>query len=604
MNNYQLPPMFEDEEEEDVGISANNIEEMEENTSPPEEPLEDWEKDSIDAKEYSKSKEAEEADWWDFAKDVFIQPALGAAKAYTWPLDILKIGVIGEGLTDIDELESEMKKAGKPFDRDEYIKNVMEFGELVPTQQMLEDFAAKKTGISLEPKTKTGKFLNKLFFIRQLARGQGFGASARAGVSAATVTHTAREAGAPEWAAELAGDVGAGIAGAIERSPRQLSGEAARLQRIADRHGLPFLEHMARDNVSRAPKITANRRAALEREMGMSIDEAITRIVEDRYPLSRLRQQGQDLDVLQNEAYDWATDVARQNNQPFDTSQVVADIDAEIARIRGRAPSPSDADRAALRILENERNALENATPDVVQMIQQTRNYNSNVVSIYRKPEFSGVEDEVRQTYAFLNQSIRNSIDNQAGPAVQQAQATANRIFAENSALARTEGLLCRAFRDGHYDPKELNRLLNSRQGAILRRDLGDQGVQELRDIADYGQRAQKATEQFANSPRHSFRMKEWGPLAGFLLAKIPGSVPVLMAAKPMSDYVRGWALTRPAARTVYRNIIRNAANGSFKNMAADFQKLEGMIDKEYGSMEDFMQSGIDQLTIFNPEED
>lgn len=548
--------------------------------------------------EYSKSKEAEEATWWDTAKDAGIQSGLGLAQAFTWPLDVLKVMMVGEGLTDIDELENAFEKAGKPFDRDKYIKTVMEQGEFIPTQELLERQITKHTGVDLEPKTKTGKFLNKLFFIGGLTRGKGLGKAAKASVTAATTTTALREAGAPEIVAELAGDVGGGIA-TIEKQARKLSPEAARIQKIADKHGLPLMEFMLEDEISKSAKITQGRKAAFEKELGMTTEDAIKKIVEGKLPVTKLRAQGQDLEVLESEAYDKAKALAQAKPGPLATNDIVSDIDAEIARIKGRAPSPSDAEKAAIKILENEKKVLSKAKPNVEQLVSQTQNYNSNVKSIYKKAEFSGVEDEVKNAYAFLNNSIRNTIEKQAGKEVSEAYKVANSIYAQNASLARTEGLISKAFQNGEYNAKKLQQVLDSRQGAVLRRDIGEQGVKELRDIAHYGQQAQKATTQFANSSKHGFEVGQWGPLAGFLLAKVPSAGVAASATKPFYDYFRGWALTRPAARTVYRNIVKNAANGSFKNMAKDFATLEGLVIKEFGSIEDFMKQGINDIRFY-----
>lgn len=561
------------------------------------------EEGTIDLEDYSKSQEAEEASWWDTAKDAGIQSGLGLAQAFTWPLDILKVAMVGEGLTDIDELEDAFAKAGKPFDRDKYIKTVMEQGEFVPTQELLERQITKHTGVDLEPKTKIGKFLNKLFFIGGLSRGKGVGKALKSGVAAATTTTGLREAGAPEIVSELAGDLAGGIAG-IEKQARKLSPEAARIQKIADKHGLPLMELMLKDEIPSGPKITAGRKAAFEKEIGMTTEDAIAKVVEDKIPISKLRAQGQDLNVLESEAYDKAKALAQSKPNPIKTDQIVSDIDAEIARIRGRAPSPSDAEEAAIRILEKEKNVLSKAKANPEQLITQTQNYNSNVKSIYKKAEFSGVEDEVKNAYGFLNNSIRNTVEKEAGKEIRDAYDVANKIFGQNASLARAEGLISKAFQNGDYSAKKLHQVLNSKQGAVLRRDIGEQGVKELRDIAEFGSTAQKATSQFANSAKHKFQVSEWGPLAGFLLAKVPLAGVAAVATKPFFDYVRGYLLTRPAARTVYRDIVKNAANGSFKNMAADFSKLEGMINKEFGSMEDFMNQGMQELQFYREGEE
>jgi len=584
---------------------------------------------TIDMAEYSKSKEAEEATWWDSLKEAGVQSAAGLGQAFTWPLDVLKIAMVGEGLTDIDELEDAFAKAGKPFDRNKYIQTVMQQGEFIPTQELLERKIDENFGTNIaEPKTKTGKFFNKLFFLAGLTRGKGWGKAAKAGIAGATTTAALREAGAPEFVSELAGDVTGGLA-TLEKSARTFTAEQKRIIDVAEKHGLPLMEFMIEDTSGSSAKISKSRKAAFEKDLGMTTDEAIKKIVEGKIPVSKMRGQGKDLEVLEDEAYEVATKLAKEHKTPIDTSEIISDIDREIARIKSLAPSPSTAQEASIRILEEEKRKLsapakkgkqildaqgnpiestssaKGKSASAEQLIQQTKNYNSNVKGIYKKAEYSGVEDEVKNTYAFLNDRVRNTIEKQGGKELVEAHKAANTIFAQNASLARTEGLIAKAFPNGEFSAKKLNQVLNNKTSrAQLTKDIGEDGVKELRQIAEYGERAQKATTQYANSAKHKFKVGEWGPLAGFVLAKVPGVGVAALAAKPMFDYFRGWALTRPVARKTYANILKNAANGSFSNMGKDFATLESEIIDEYGSLDDFWKQGINDLQMYRPGEE
>lgn len=587
------------------------------------------EEGTIDMAEYAQSKEAEEASLWDSVKEAGFQSAAGLGQAFTYPLDILKLSMVGEGLSDIDELEDAFKQAGKPFDKNKYLKTIMEQGEFIPTQELLERAIDKKFGTNIaEPKTKTGKFFNKLFFLGGLARGKGVGKALKSGAVGATTTAALREAGAPEFVAELGGDAAGGIA-TLEKQARKFSAESQKVINTAEKHGLPLMEFMVEDAAHPSAKISPKRKAAFEKELGMTTEDAIKQIVDEKIPVSKLRGQGQDLQVLEEEAYDKATALAKAHKTPIDTTQIISDIDREIARIKSLAPSPSNAQEAAIRILENEKKSLtasgkksaEILGPDgnpipsstqskgklasAEQLIEQTKNYNSNVKSIYKKAEYSGVEDEVKNTYAFLNERIRNTLENQGGKELVDAHRAANSIFGQNAALARTEGQIAKAFPNGEFSPKKLNQVLNAKgTGTQLRKDLGETGVKELRDIANYGDKALKATTQFANSGKHKFTVGDWGPLAGFLLAKAPPVGAAAVAVKPIWDYTRGYMLTRPVARKKYANILKNASNGLFSNMAKDFSSLENDIIKEFGSVDEFIKQGIRELEFYRPGEE
>jgi hypothetical protein len=625
------PLTFDQDEDQDDGvIDLDSYDEKE-----PKQSLDSSEEEEsdgvVDMDQYEDSGEAQEWEWWDLAKDLIVQPALGAAGAYTWPADILKIGMVGEALSDIDELEEAFKKEGKPFDKTKYIQEVAKTSQFIPTQELLEDTFTEKTGLSLEPKSPFGKGINKFFRLAALARGRGFGKevlkkAAKAGAVGVGTTEALKAAGANETAAEITGDIGSGFSNALKKSPKVFSKEIAELEKTATKHALPFPEYLTKEATELAgPKITEGRRAALQKNLGMSSEEAINKVIEGKLPVSKLRQQGADLEVLYNDAYDKSINLAKQNKTKASTQDIIGDIDSEIARIKKNAPSPSDADRAAIDILQTEKQRLSKAPPKVKnpilgpngqpvnppsdkripkeasaeELIKQVKNYNSNVKQLYKRPEFSGREDAVRGAYAFLNNSIRNTIESHAGSDVRNSMKAADSLFGEVAKLDRVEGMVSKAFANGDYNPKKLNQLLNSKQGLIVRRELGDQAVNEIRDIAKYGERAINATNQLAKSGKYAFEIGEWGPLAGFMLAKMPKTAGVLLAAKPMANNIRGYLLTNPASRTVYKDILKNAANGSFKNMQADFAKIEKEIYKDYGSMDDFMKSMQEDIDFY-----
>ena len=595
-------PLLDDEEEGTIDLAQYRDEKR---------ALEDLDDDegTIDLHEYAQSKRAKELTWIDSLKEAGLQSAAGLGQAFTWPLDVLKLAMVGEGLTDLDELETAFEKAGKPFDRNKYVKTVMEQGEFIPTQALLERKIDETFGTNIEnPKTKTGKFFNKLFFIGGLTRGKGLTKEAakqglKAGTKAAVTTEALKRVGVPETVADLVGDY-KGIA-SVEKQARKLSAEGAKAVEIAEKRGPPLMENMLRESPSQSPKISVGRKKALDKKLGMATENAIKEIVEERIPVSKLRANGQDLQVLEDEAYDLATQAASKYPEKLDTKGLISDIDREINRIKSLAPSLGDAKKAAVRVLETEKEALSKSQSNAQQLIQQTREYNSNVKAIYKKPEYSGAEEEVKNAYAFLNDRIRNTIENQTAKEVIDLHKASNAIFGQNAALARSEGLIAKAFENGEYKPKKLNQLLNNKgTGAQLRKDLGPEGVKELKQIAEFGDKAQRTTAQYANSAKHNFKIGDWGPLAGFLLAKFPKSAGVLLAAKPVVDYARGYFLTKPATRKAYASIIKNAANGSFGNMAKDFAVLESNVIDDFGSIEDFMKQGIRELEFYREGEE
>lgn len=561
------------------------------------------EDNSIDMQDYTDSQEAEQATWWDVAKDAVIQPALGALGAFTWPASVVKYGMTKQALGDMDELQETYRRQGKEFDEEQYIKDVNDRYAWVPTQELLEEGITKSTGIDLNPKSEIGKGIRQFFTLATLAKqgGAGIPNAIRAAAAGTGATSGLKAAGVNEPVANVIGDLKSGIVqGFKTKGARALSPAAQEIKAVADKHGLPFLEHMAEDVVTRSPKITEGRRLALDEKLGTTSQKAIEDVIEGKLPLAKLKKAGQDLDILESDAYKKVDELTSANKTKLSMKNAAEDIRQEAERIKSLAPLPSTAEKDAIHVLEQQAEALEKSTPTAKEVIKQTKNNNSNVKNLYRKPEVSGSEQEIMRAYAYVNNTLKNAIESQTGPEIGRALKAANSIHGENVSLMRTQATINKAFKDGKYSPKKLDSILNSRQGVQLRKDLGKDGVKDLQDIAKYGSDAMKATEQFSKTSIGKADMQAWGPIAGFVVATIPGAATMLLSVKPIAQYLRGYMVTNPAAREVYKDILKNAAEGTFKNMPADFKSLEKMIEKDFGSFDDFLSAASGELETYD----
>jgi len=617
-----MNPQFKDDDEDLGAIDLDSYSQEQDQMSD-----DDLNNSSINLDEYSNSPEAQEASWWETTKDVAIQGIRGTAQAFSWPMDVLKLGMMAEGLSDIDELEESFAKAGKPFDRDAYIKTVTGLGEYIPTQGFFEEAIQNATGINLQPTTKTGKFVNKAATVASLTKGSGL-SKLLAGAAAGGTTEGLKALGVNETVADISGDVVGGGTQALKKGARVFTKEAEALRKVADKHGLPFYEFMTKPPGGIiTPKVAKARELAIMKELGVNSEQAAKAVLEGRIPLAQLRSQGFNLSQLEKDAYQKVETLAAAHKKPIPTKDIVSDIKKEIATIKKTAPSPSDAEKTYMSILEDEAKALTlepkkqavilgpNGQPlnpqskaripkeiSAEELIKQHKNYNSNVKGIYRKPEFSGREEAVRNAYAFLNNSVRNTLEKEGGSDLANSFKEANHIFNQRSVIKRSEALIDKAFVNGEYNPKKLSQVLNSRQGEILRRDIGDKGVNELKEIAQYGEKAISHTDQLLKSPKFAKEALTWGTLAPFILGSTGKMTGMLYVAKPIAERIKGYLLSRPATRTAYNHIIKNAAKGSFKNMQAEFSKLNELVSDEFESPDQFIKQIMDDLEVYEGE--
>jgi hypothetical protein len=552
------------------------------------------------------AKAKEEPSWLETIGDIFTQTGRGALKVFTWPADVLKLGMIGEGLSDIDELEESFQRAGKPFDREKYVRDVFEASRFIPTQELAEKGFEEVTGISLEPKTKLGKGAKQLAEVAAFTPG-GLAKKAISGTIAAGTTAALRGAGVGEGKAEVIGDIASLSPAIIEKAPRLLSKAGQELEKTSQKYGLPFLEFMVKE---KEPIVKGRLFKATEQRLKNSFDisskEALNQIVRNELPVKRLQDRGVNLDALGEHAYDVTRQMAKAKPKTIKTDDIVKNIDNEISRIESLAPSPSDAQKTAIKLLEDERDILKVANPSSEQLINQHMNYNADMKSIYKKPQFSGKEEQVRKTYEFLKDELVNAMEKQGNKDVANAFRGANKIYHEKSKLAQTESLLSKAFKGDTYSPEKLDKLLKSKQGNFLRRNMSPQGIKDLEEIAKYGKEAEKKMANFIDlrNPVVANEVKSWGQLAPFVFLPHNLKGAMLAFAKPMAKHVQGKLLTRPATREVYKLTLKHAADGSYNLLKKDFAKLQNLINQEYGSVDNFVDDVMEELEIFNGEWD
>lgn len=534
------------------------------------------------------NKQADEPSWKQVTGEVLTQAGLGAAQAFTWPADVIKLGALFNSLGEMNALEAEAAEDGIPFDRPAYIKGVMESSRYVPTQKGAEEAFEHFSGISLEPKSEWGRRARQGAALFTL----GTGTIAKKALSAATgvaTTLLAKSLGASEGAGELIGDVVSVSPQAIEKGVKALTKEG----KTAEKFELPFLEYMQRQKAPTfGAKITANNERILNEKMKQSSAEALHKIIKDEIPLSRYRDNGVDLNEFAKFAYDATKVKAASNPQKLNMNPFISKIDQEITHIQRSAPNPSDAQIASIMLLNRERDALAGSAPTSEQLINQHMNYNSNLKSLYKKPEFSGAENEIRTTYEFLKKGLVETMERQGQADVANMFKASNKIYHDSLKLTQSENIIAKAFPDEGWNPKALNKLLNSSKGKILERNLGPRAIEDFREIANYGEQAQKKMRSLLTKGKGLNDAPSWGQLAPIVLFNSTLGKG-LGFAKTIFEYANGVLLTRPATRKIYKRTLKNAAQGAFGALKKDFFQLEQEIEKQWGSVDNFMDNAL-----------
>jgi len=534
------------------------------------------------------------------AGDIFTQAGRGALKYFTWPADVLKLSMIGESLSGLDELEELSQREGKPFDRDAYVRKVFEAAEFVPTQELAEKGFENLTGLSLQPKTGAGKAIKQASEVAVFTPG-GLAKKALRGGLAAGTTQALKHAGVPEGAAELAGDVAGLSPAALQKTPRKLAPKVAEYEKVARKNALPFLQYMTKERLPFLKgKISANAEKNIQNNLQMSSEKAMDKILTGEIPFKKYQDKGGDLDLLAEKAYTRAERKAKAHNKPLATNEMVSNIDKEISRIENLAPSPTDAQRSAMQLLERERDIMKVSNPTPEQLIAQHKNYNADMKSIYKKPEFSGKEDQIRKTYEFLKGQLINTMERQGAKDVTDSFKLANKVYHQKALIDQSQNILGKAFVGDKYDAKALNRVLRSKEGNFLRRNIGDAAVKEIEDIAKFGQQAQERITKFVDlrDPTIANAVRSWGQLGWAVFMPHHLSTAALSFGRPVAKRIQGSLLTRPATREAYKVTLKHASEGAFNLLKKDFANLEKQVGKDFGSVDNFIDAMMDDLEI------
>lgn len=508
-----------------------------------------------------------------FASSKPVQVALGLTQGVTYPLDLIKMYLSGEMLLGIEEAEEASQRLGIPFDKQKAIENSMKSLEYFPTQSLAEDIFEKETDISTKPKDRFSKVLRFLSEFGSLSpKGQKI----------------------------------------PKLHPKQLGPEEESLRKTAEEFGLKKIAGMESEKPPMIrPVVSENKQKKLVQELGETSKNAIDKIIENKVPIKKMRDSGVNLENAYTSAYETANNTAKKmGNQPVDFSDVIDWINIELKKTKSSAPSLSKQQKTYIDILSKEkRNLLQNETQKIdlitgkkippktkpvtaTQSLTQYKNYNDNVKGIWKKPEFSGVENTVKNAYAGLNSKIIESIE-KTNPNLGNELKFANKIFHENSKLEQVEGILSKSFKDGYNANRLSKTLSNNRERRFLERNLGKDGIQDLESIAKYGQQAEKRVFEQIKNP---VTVKEYlNNITPTQLALLVGFKAHAGAAyyipKSIIHRIQGNLFTRESTKKDYIKFLKEASQLG-KNPAPLFlasKKLQKSIKEEFGSEKELL---------------
>lgn len=519
----------------------------------------------------------------------------------------------------ISQLRLASEQAGIPFDEEKYMEAANSIMKYIPTVSNIGREIEQETGIPLEPNEWYQKMLRFGTGVGRMTPGN-ITEKVMAGAKAGGTSQALQYVGVPEPIADIAGIGASGV----KTEPKILAAEEQALKQTAEDFNLRKFHGMENEKPpSITPVISAEKQAGLQKELSESSKKAIDEIIKQKIPVKRLKEMGTNLEEAYRTAYSEARITAEDmGKKPIDFKNVISWINKEVKKTLGSSPSLSKQQDIYLKILNKEKRRLlkpkepppenkiqlfshtgepipeikklreiKNATAD--QLLNQYQNYNDNVKGIWRKPEFSGAENTVKNAYAGLNEELIKSI-NKANPQLGSELKFANKLFHETSKLDQVEGILSKSFKDG-YDPNKLSRTLsNRRERKFLERNLGKDAIQDMEKIAKYGQKAQeKVFNHLKNPAKVSEYLQNMTPTQLALLVGFKSHIGVIpYLSKAAINRIQGQLFTRKPTRTAYLKFMNEGfkLGSNPKPLFLSAQRLEKAIEKEFGSEKDLLE--------------
>lgn len=564
------------------------------------------------------------------------QPISGYLKSFTYPADILQMAGIGEALDPefIDNLRQIHEREGIPFDEKKYRQKVAEAAQAFPTQGNIEKAVEEKTGLPLQAKTGVQKALS----LGGTAAGFQPGAlteKAIAGIAAPAISETAQLAGIPEPLAEILGLGGAGAAAKGRIAEAVLSPEQQALRSIAEKHNLPTYAGAEVETPQIQPVVSAKRQEKLTEGLKSASEQAIDDVITKQLPINQAEKLGVNPEQVYERSYQRMEQTAKNidkqissgKKKPIDTQPVLNWIKKEISKIKKTAPSLSTPDKVRLKILNDEYSALSKKAkplpPESVQLvdisgkplvkqqqgrfpkeinasqtIDQTRNYNENVRDLYKKPEFTGAQQEARETYAQLNDKLQDALRLSGETDLARQLWFGNQVFHEVSKVNQVQNILRQALEHG-YDASKMATILRSKSNRkFLERNLGKNATKDLVDIAHYGKQAEKFVFNRLKNPQTVGEyLSKLTPLKASLLffKHATGLGTAYELGKGTSQRIAGLLFTRPGTRKAYVNFLKGAMSAKKGVFSKASDELSKAIIDEYGSEDNMINTATEK---------
>lgn len=379
--------------------------------------------------------------------------------------------------------------------------------------------------------------------------------------------------------------------------------ELAKRAAVAEAENLPKVRGILKEPTKLIkPVATPEGMKSFDNKISNAIHEKSEQIMKESLLGKRLEQEGTYIGDLIKQSYDQAENLASKIDKKIDLTNLSKITKKSAIKIEQKAPSLAGATEEIVKklkkyskdfspevspsssqgskLLDHFGNVIKKEAKIIPkkisanQFIDQWKEINTDLSSLYRKPELSGAEELYRKSLEEVKKNMLLEASVQLeNPEFINSFRQANKIYNESIKFEKAKSLLDPVFEEG-FKPIKFKQLFSSeKKFSDLSKALGKNNAHRLRDI-------QKYYVQPIEQMKKSFKVKSLLNLEdvvkGVIVKKILGIVglPVTAALK-ITPYAKGKLLMSEHTQSLWVNLMRAIRDGSQRGVEKYSQALQ-----------------------------
>ena len=497
-----------------------------------------------------------------------LQGPLGYATKYTWPLNAISAIGQGEALAEYNELEERLPQLMKQFptapwenfqglDKEKYMEAVHAAGQYFPTQQNIEEFIEKQTGLPLRPKTEFDKGV-RLAGTAAGLRGGDVVSKGIAAITAPLAKKGLEELGVPEAVAEPVSLVASGVV------PSPSLAKQVKPSGLAQR-GFESTTKPKKVSPARMEKITE----AVEKDF-KKLSEGL---LEKNKTYSALKDDTLFKEKVSN-MFEKVEDLAKNIKGDIQASDLRSTFHKRYNARDVKGISPDEFERAFRKEVRaiNKSIPHDNITP--TQLVEQYRKNNKSLGELFEPGKSSAFNRAKKEALLEYNRSIEDVITKKYPDSeFKDLFQFTNKRWQEISDIEQIDKFTENLF-NGKINFKEAKKLFLKDKPHVARpfkRILGEEGFKDFKALTEDLLSYEAPLSLIKKAESEGF--KDLGRLAGEYILHPKLAKGHLLAKSIKSAYQM--LLDKPKYAVTWKNALDNFKAGNFKEAEKDFKKLD-----------------------------